>query len=281
MANLSSESRLLRRPGTIVAAVTASVLIGWSLLHPEFRPDPNTVSVAIRNELAKTGFRGTEGISAARFESVHSMGGLSESWTYEQRIVPIDELITEKQTRGHAARIAEETVGLYVGPLAVVRFNRTKPPLIGELLPFHFWNASHMSEFVVEQADNFPGTKGGKLRARMTYEDRYADGELLQTETRRLQCNVTSVVTAATLSPALSGAAARIECDEELEPGGRKVGPANPQTWSQGRVTYAHWYILDRHWSIPIEGGTTLHLDGIDEVRRWASKLISFDTPRQ
>jgi len=96
MVNLSSESPLLRRPGTIVTAVTASVLIGWSLLHPEFRPDPNTISVAIRNELARTGFRGTEGISAVRFESVHSMGALSESWAYKQRIVPIDELITEK-----------------------------------------------------------------------------------------------------------------------------------------------------------------------------------------
>lgn len=277
----SSPASRLRRPGTIVAAVAASALIGWGLLHPEFRPDPGTIAVVIRNELAKTGFKGTRGISSARFETVHSMGGLSESWAYEQRIVPVDELITEKQTRGRAARIAEETVGLYVGPLAVVRFNRIKPPFIGELLPFHFWTSSHMSEFVVEEADNFPGTKGGKLRAKVTYEDRYADGELLQTERRLLQCNVTEVVTAATVNPALSGAAARIECREELEPDGRKAGPANPQTWSQGSFAYTHWYILDRHWSISTEGGTTIRREGTDEVRKWSSKLISFDPAGQ
>ncbi len=273
--------QLLRRPWMIVAAAAAAALIGWSFLHPEFRPDPSTIDPVVRHELAKTGFRQTQGVSAARFETVYSEQGLTENWTSEQKIIPIDWLITEKRTRRRAVGLGEETTGLYVGPLAVVRFNRTKMPIIGDLLPFQFWSSSRMSKFVVEEATQFPSAKGGKMRAAVTYEDRYAGGELVQKESRRLQCDVTNVVEATAINSALSGAAARVECREILEPNGRQVGASNPQTLSQGYVAYTHWYIPDRGWSIPLEGQSTVRVGDTDEIRRWSSKVISFDSSAQ
>jgi hypothetical protein len=255
----------------------ALVLVGWGVLHPEFRPDANLVSAMMLEEFSKTGFKQTRGISAARFENSQSIDGLTETGISEQRIVPLNELLTEKRTTRRTTGLPEETTGLYVGPLSVVRFHRTKPPVIGDLLPFHLWTSSRMTKFVVEEVDRFPGTKGGKLRAKVTYEDRYADGQLLQTESRLLQCAVTNLVDAATILPGLSGSAARVECQEELEADGRKVGPTNPQTWSQGRVSYTHWYIMDNQWSIPSEGEMAIRLHGSDTIRRWTTKVISFE----
>jgi 2-keto-4-pentenoate hydratase len=96
-----------------------------------------------------------------------------------------------------------------------------------------------------------------------------------------LQCAVTNLIDAAAVLPGLSGPAARIECHEELEAQGRKVGPTNPQTWSQGRVSYAHWYVLENRWSIASEGEMPIRLHGSDTIRRWTTKVISFDRNSQ
>lgn len=134
-----------------------------------------------------------------------------------------------------------------------------------------------MSTFVLEESSNFPGTKGGTMQARVTYEDRYADGQLLQTENRRLQCVVADLIDAAVITSGLSGSAARIECREVLEPNGRKVGRANPQTWSQESLTYAHWYVITHRWSIPAQGQTNFRISGGDEIGTWKSKVVSFE----
>jgi hypothetical protein len=246
------------------------------LFHPEYRPDPSIVGPVILKELSKTGFKQTRGISAAIFENLQSMDGLGETATSEQRIVPRGELLTEKWTVRRAAGLREEISGLYVGPLAVIRFHRAKLPLIGDLFPFHLWNSSRITNFVVEEVDKFPSAKGGKLRAKVTYEDHYADGELQQTENRQLQCEVINVVGAATILAGLSGPAARIQCHEELEPDGRTVGVKNPQTWSEDRITYTHWYIMDNQWSIPSEGEITVRLLGSESIRKWTSRVVAF-----
>lgn len=270
---------MLRRPWTIAAAaVVASLLIGWGYLHPDFRPDVNTVTPSIREGLSKTGFRQTQGVSAARLETVELGGGSSENWTSEQKIIPIDGLITEKRTRQRAKGVTLEFSGLYVGPFAVVRFYRTWPPLIGELLPYQFWSSSRMSAFVVQEVDGFPNTKGGKMRARVMYEDHYPSGELQHTESRRLQCDVAELVDAASISSRLSGIAARIDCRAELEPDGRRVGASNLQNYSVGTVSYSHWYIFERGWAIPIEGQRVVRLGDTDETIKWSSKLISFES---
>jgi hypothetical protein len=266
-----------RRLCLIFAAAAGVLLVGWGLFHPDFHADPGAVSAAVRQELAGTGFRATKGITAAQFESTQSIQLLTESATSEQSIVPIDDLITQKRSLRRTKGSAEEFYGFYVGPLTVVRFYRTKPPIIGELLPFHFWSSSHMTAFIVEEANGFPATKGGKLQARVTYEERYADGQVAQTERRRLYCNVAEVVAAATIDRRLPGAAARIECREQLEADGRTLGPAHPQTWSEGDYSYAHWYVLDHHWSIAIEGEVAMTIAGSNEIRRWTAKLRSFD----
>jgi len=115
---------------------------------------------------------------------------------------------------------------------------------------------------VLEESDKFPNVKGGKIRARITYEERYAGGKLEVRENRRLECDVTSVVDAASVHDSLSGLAARIDCREELEPNGRQVGPSNPETVFVDQVAYSHWYILDQGWSIALEGEAVYELSG-------------------
>ena len=139
--------------------------MGWGFFHHEYRPDVNTIPPSVRQELAKTGFRQTERVALARFETVESVGGVSENLTSEQKISLIDGLITEKRTRRRANNLSDEVAGLYVGPFAVIRFRRVRPPLVADLLPYQFWTSSRMSEFIVEVREGFPNTKGGNMRA--------------------------------------------------------------------------------------------------------------------
>ncbi|HYD58484.1 MAG TPA: hypothetical protein VEB41_16380 [Burkholderiales bacterium] len=259
------------------ASLVALGLLGWGIFHPEFRPDTGVVSAAMLQEFSRTGFKPTRGVRAVRFESSQSIDAFSEAASSEQTIVPMDPFLTEKLTVRRAVGPAYETAGLYLGPLAVVRYHRTKPPIIGELLPFHFWSSSRLTGFAVQHVERFPGEKGGLLRARLTYEDRYPSGEVIQTENRSLECRVTAVGDAAAIVAGLSGRAARIECTEELEAEGRKVGPTNPQTRLEGRVAYTHWYVIDNHWSIPIEGEMAVRVHGSDSIQRWKSKVLSFE----
>jgi hypothetical protein len=264
----------MRRIWIVVAAIAGAALVGWGVFHPEFRPDPAQISPEVRKELSKAGFEQTRGIKAARLESTRTEEEASVS---EQQIRPIDQLITEKRSVRRAPGNAEETSGLYVGPLAVVVFNRTRLPIIGDLLPYMNWASTRMTGFVVEQAEGFPRTKGGKLQAKVTYEDRSADGKLAQTEARRLRCVVTELVEAAKVAPKLTGQAVRIFCEEDLDPAGRRPGPANPQALSLVRNAYSHWYVLDHHWSIPREGMVAYQVGGAVSLRNWTSTLISFE----
>jgi hypothetical protein len=279
MASNSSDLTPRRHWKLISVAVVASALLAWGFLHPPFRADASTIAPEILAELARTGFAQTQGVTEAHLETLESFEGLPERWTSEQRIVPVDRLLTEKRTRRQAQGISEESSGLYVGPIAVVRHHRNRLPFIADLLPYQFWNSSRVSEFKVEEVDRFPHGKGGKLVARVTREDRYAGGELAQTERCRLQCEVVEIAEANSINAALSGTAARIQCRDDLEPNGRQWGPTNPRTFAVERVTYSHWYAFDRGWSIPIEGEEVARLGEAEALtRKWSMKLISFES---
>ena len=266
--------------GWSIAGTAAMLLAAWSLLHPEFRPDTDTIAPSIREALAKTGFAQTQGVSAARMETIEAGGGVSEKWTVEQRIVPIDGQMTEKRTQRQTNGAAKESTGLYVGPFAVIRYSRTSLSLVGSILPYHFWSSSQMSAFVVEEARGFPNAKGGNMRARVTYEDRYAGGEFAQAESLRLTCEVANLIDAVSINPRLSGTAARIDCREELEPERSRVEPNRAIASSVGSIGYSHWYVFNRGWSTPIEGQRTVRFGDIEEVVRWNTKLVSFEPSR-
>lgn len=261
----------------IAAGTVALGLVAWGLFHPDFRPDPQLVGPSIREELAKTGFKATQGAIAAEFQNVESEEGVSENAVTRQKIAPIDALVTEKRGRRYWKAATEENSGLYVGPITVVRMHRIWPPIVGNLLPYSFWASSRMSDFRVEEHHDFPHARGGRLVAKVTYEDRNADGQHLQTERRRLRCDVKDVVDAVSIHAGLSGSAALIECSESLDGDGRRVGAGNPETLVVGHVRFAHWYVIDRGWSIPLEGEYGMRVAGAETVRKWKAKLISFD----
>jgi hypothetical protein len=248
----------------------------WGFFQPDFRPDVEMVSPSVRDELAKTGFISTQRVTAARFETVEWDDGHKRELTSRQKLVPIDALITEKRSRRYPAALGYESSGLYVGPITVVRLTRSWPPVIGNLLPYHFWMSSRMSEFIVEEKYDFPHAKGGRMLARVTYEDRHADGEPAQTQRVRLRCDIANVVDAASVDTRFSGLAARIDCKEALESEERAAGASTSRP-APGDHRYSHWYILDRGWSIPIEGEIMFHAENFVSTRRWTSRLISFE----
>jgi hypothetical protein len=268
----------LRRPAVFVTAVIAACLAAWGAFHPPLRPDPASVDPAVRRELGRTGFNATRRVRTVRFDTVESIAGTDERLSAVQELAAVDHLLTEKRTRRTAPRYADEASGLYVGPLAVVRFYRVRTPFLADLLPYHFWSTSRITEFLVEESTGFPGTPGGRLRARITYEDRYPDGGLMQTERRGLQCDVATLVRAASIAAGLSGMAARIVCRENLQPDGRKLSASNPGTLEQGGVSYVHWYVLDNGWSIPLEGESALRVGESHETRRWGNRVVSFES---
>jgi hypothetical protein len=271
-------SEPMRRPLIILPVVLFIGLIGWGFLRPDFRPDPNAIAPGVRAELLKTGFKSTSGTRRAQFETVRSLKGETERLRLEQKIVGIDSIITEKWSVRRSSGLADESTGLYAGPIVVVRHNRAKPPIFGALFPDQFWSSTHLVEFVVEEIKDFPSAKGGRMNARVVYEDRYDGGELMQKERRRLQCEVKDVVSAASVNPGFSGSAARINCREELEPDGLTRGPKHPGTWSWGHSEFSHWYIRSNGWSIPIEGEGAMREGDVEEVRKWSTTLKSVET---
>lgn len=258
-------------------ALAVVALVTWGVLHPDFRPDPQLVSPALLEELGKTGFKATQGVASARFESVQQQDGFSADFSSRQEIVPINGLITEKRSRRYTKGQTREFSGLYVGPITVVRYERVWPPLFGDLLPYHFWRSTRMSALVVEQAVDFPHEMGGKLVANITYENHHGDGEPARTERVRLRCDVKSVVDAVSVNTRFSGVAARIDCMELVEPDPGAVSSSSGDSDVPDYTKYSHWYIVDRGWSISIEGEQGFRIGDSAVVQTWRSKLVSFE----
>jgi len=235
------------------------------------------INAPVREELAKAGFRATQGVAAAAFRTVESIDGERTDFSSRQKIVAIDAVLTEKRSRRSAKGLSQETAGLYVGPITVVRHARNSPALIADVLPYSFWTSTRLSEFAVEEKKDFPHAQGGRLVARIAYEDRYADGELAATGRGRVRCDVTKVVPAASIDARLSGLAAQIDCSELLEVEERHIYARPAQQRFTDRNAYSHWYILDRGWSIAVQGEYPVRAPGLSFVRKWSSKLVSFD----
>jgi hypothetical protein len=276
MAKPAVTNGILPRWAIATGAITLAIL-GWSTFHPAFRPDVTQISPAVRNELGKTGFKATQGVSSAVFETRYVENGPDFAFESRQKIVPIDELVTEKRMRRFSTALTQEFSGLYVGPIAVIRHARNWPPLIGDLLPYHFWTSSRISEFILEQKVNFPHVRGGRLVARITYENRYADGKPAPPERSRLRCDVRDVVEAASFNVRLSGAAARIDCLQlvEADPGAASVH--NQDSFGPEYSKFSHWYILSSGWSIGIEGEEAFRAGELAGVNKWQSRLVSFE----
>jgi hypothetical protein len=263
----SREGKRQRPLRALAIGAVALAAVAWDLFHPDFRVDPHQVGAAVRAELGKTGFRATQGIRATRFARHEAQAEVSLDTVNEQHIEAIDEVLTEKRSKAHREEsdlaVLEETSGLYAGPITVLYYWREKPPLIGDLLPYQFWNSSRLSEFIVESNRDFPYAVGGKLVARFAYEQRFSDGAAAPGTRGRLECEVAQLEDANLLDKRLSGQAARIECREAFEP--------------RGGARYAHWYVLERGWSIPIDGEWPVSFAGAEETRYWRMKLTSFE----
>src|SRR5262249_45523110 len=126
----------------IAVGAVATALLAWGLFHPPVRPDPEAIPMSVRNEIAKTGFKATQGVKSVAFQVVESMEGDRWEVASRQVIAPVDSVLTEKRGERTMKGVAQDISGLYVGPLMVVRMDRNRPPLVGHLLSHAFWTSS-------------------------------------------------------------------------------------------------------------------------------------------
>jgi len=254
----------------------ALALLAWGMFHPELRPDVKLTDTAVLAELARTGFASTRNVSLVRYKTHDVTDGQPGELIGQQSLRAVDPVLTEKRTRRTERSYVEESVGLFAGPFMVLRLTRNRPPLVGGLLPYQFWNTSRMTEFRIDQIRQFPHAVGGTLRARVTYEDKFPDGKLSQTERIILNCEIGAITEATSIDPALSGTAARVDCRETLAPEGRIIGEANRQPRYYEKIAFSHWYIHDLGWSFPIQGEQSIRINDETIARTWKTTLISF-----
>lgn len=261
----------------VVAGIVV-IVIAWGLFRPDFRPDGQLIGNSVREELIKAGFKATQGITSASFEAVESSDGFNGKWITRQRISAHDDLVTEKWTDRATNGQRQETVGLYVGPFAVLRYSRQWLPIVGNLLPNHLWQSSIMTGFSIERVENFPHQTGGSLAAKVSYEERFATGEVAKTESTRLQCSVGKIDRAATtIDPRLPGLAARIDCTETTEESISQERNSGAGLPSPAKLSYSHWYVFDRGWSIPFESKRESQFGNIGSQVKWTSSLTAFE----
>jgi hypothetical protein len=265
------------RPKIVIAAFVAVVLLAWMLFHPEYRADPAVINASVKAEIAKAGFRSVSGVKTATFESILTVDGAAETVDLRQEIIRFDDLLTEKRSRRYAKFYFEQSVGFYVGPIAVLRYTRSVLPVVASLLPGQFWASSRISAFDLQHVDpSFPHRAGSMLRAKITYEDQYADGEVAQTERVQLSCVVLKVVSATSVDTRLPGFASFINCEEQPEPNGRLIAAKGRDSYIVEGVKYSHLYVIDLGWSIPVEGERTVRVQELIVKETWKSELKSF-----
>lgn len=271
MAGSIRKLQLTRWRNAVIAGIVV-IPITWGLFRPDFRPDGQIISSSVREELFKVGFKATQEVSSASFETVESDDGSSGKWVTNQRISAHDNLITEKWTDRTTNGQRHQTTGLYVGPFAVLRYSRQWLPVVGSLLPNHLWQSALMTGFSIERIEDFPGRTGGSLIAKVSYEERFATGEVAGTESTRLQCSVSKIDKAATIDPRLPGLAARIDCAETAERSISQGKNSSPGLPSPVKLSYSHWYVFNRGWSIPFQGEREFQFGSV----KWTSRLTAF-----
>ncbi|CAN5143272.1 hypothetical protein BH09PSE6_BH09PSE6_11410 [soil metagenome] len=268
----------LRSPMVLVCAALALGVLAWCLFHPALKLDPALIEPGAREALASAGFRSTQGVHAVRFDTAYSYQGDKYDASTEQTVAPIDDVLTEKRTKRRFNGAVEESAGLFVGPIAALRFFRTKPPFFGDLLPFAFWGSTRITKFTILENESFPAVAGGHIHAQVTYEERYDDGKVKQVDTQDLRCEVEQLVDAAGIDSRLTGQAARVTCREGPEM--KEAAPDRPQpvsTRGRSRIVYTHWYMIDSGWSLSVEGEDIYAQPGGEATRQWQTKLISFE----
>lgn len=270
------KSRLTQRRNAVIGGIVAT-LVAWGLFRPDFRPDGQLISDQVREELVKAGFKSTNGVTSISFETIESGDGYTQKWIAQQRIAAHGDLFTEKWTDRSTNGLRQQMTGLYVGPFAVLRYSRQWLPIAGSLLPNHFWQASLMTDLSIDKIENFPDRTGGSFTAKVSYEERFATGEVAKTESSRLQCRVGKIDKAATINPHLPGLAARIDCTETTENSSSQGVGANAAPPSPTKLSYSHWYIFDHGWSIPFEGEREFQFGGLNSRTKWISSLIAFE----
>lgn len=276
MAGLIRKLQPTRWRNAVVAGIVV-IVVAWGLFRPDFRPDGQLIGKSVREELAKAGFTATAEVTSASFEVVESSDSVSSKWVTKQRIAAHDDLVTAKWTDRTTHGHRQQTVGLYVGPFAVLRYSRQWLPIVGSLLPNHLWQSSLMTGFSIERAENFPRLVGGSLTAKVNYEERFAMGEMAKTESTRLHCSVSKIDRAAAIDPRLPGMAARIDCTETTEKSISQEKNAGPGLPSPAKLSYSHWYVFDRGWSIPFEGKREFQFGSISSQVAWTSSLTAFE----
>ena len=240
------------------------------VLHPDKEVNASELAPEITAALAALGFTATVFPSKAVFKSIGSFYGESEDLIRKQRIRSIGPL-TEKRTRvhlgGNTVGTAEQIVGLYVGPISALRCWRKPPPLIHDILPYHFWICGKLVKFDASTTGGFPNKADGTLEARLQFELVYANGEPAELWAGTTRCRVRAVDQEDHLRKTVGREAVEITCEEELLFGNK----------TQTRF-HKSQYFPEIGWSVPIEDRQTIKIGSLEAPStEYRHRLLSFE----
>lgn len=206
-------------PGIAVAVVAAS-LVTWLIFRPDRIAELHEVSPEIVAQV-RAAFPDNREIPATvliRFRE-SSDGSL---YIRKQLTEPAAPSVLRRGSwlynAANEAGTLEEASSLSIGPVVLVRHSREPLPLIGALLPNHFWHTRVLKRFEVKPGSRYAGAPTEAFEAMIWTEIRFTNGEIREVEQSRLLCTSVERVAARTVHASLVGEATKIRCEESGAP---------------------------------------------------------------
>lgn len=206
----------IHRKHFLWAGATIAVLaIAWMTLRPDriAQLDEVPPELIAQVEAAIPMSRPTSTVSLRFRESLD--GSL---FIRKQFVEPVTPSILRRNTKRYNAvneiGVLDETTSLSIGPIQLVRHYREPLPLIGDLLPNHFWTTRTLKRFEAKPVTRFPGLTGETFEAKLVSELRYSNGELRALEESHLVCTSLERVPARNVHASLTGEAVKVRCED-------------------------------------------------------------------
>jgi hypothetical protein len=212
----SAHSPNNRRRYFLWTAATAVVLaIAWMILRPDRIAQLDEVPPELIAQV-EAAIPMSRPMSTVSFRFRESSDG--SLFIRDQLAEPVTPSVLRRNTKRYNAvneiGVLDETTSLSIGPIQLVRHYREPLPLIGDLLPNHFWTTRTLKRFEARPTVRFPGVTGETFEAKLVSELRYSNGKVRALEESRLVCTSLERVPARSVHASLTGEAVKVRCED-------------------------------------------------------------------
>jgi hypothetical protein len=213
--SLASSSNNRRKYFLWVGAAVVVLAVAWTILRPDRIAQLNEVPPELIAQI-ETAIPMSRSMSTVSFRFRESLDG--SLFIRNQLAEPVTPSVLRRNTKRYNAvneiGVLDETTSLSIGPIQLVRHYREPLPLIGDLLPNHFWTTRTLKGFEAKPTVRFPGVTGETFEAKLVSELRYSNGELRALEESRLVCTSLERVPARSVHASLTGEAVKVRCED-------------------------------------------------------------------